>query len=1195
MRVARRWMQWLRIAFLIFALPSLAAAQNTATLRGTVTDSSGGVMPGATVTVTNAGTKEARTAVSDDRGGFVFSGLFTGTYQLKVELQGFKTYEASNIVLSPNDTRGQDVQLEVGALNEVVSVTSSPEIIQTESGAREGLLRAEQIDNLSVIGRSSLELLRILPGVVSPDNSAFESVSFGGGANNTQGYTVNGIRSSGNTVSLDGSSLIDIGSNSGVIVTLNNDMVQEVKVQSSNFPAEFGSSGMSISAVTKSGTSQFHGTLYDYVRHYKVAANDRSNSIAGIEKPKSDYKFPGVNVGGPILIPGTGFNRDRNKAFFFVGFEAQRQQIDNGARFGVVPTLKQRQGDFSEFLTANGQNLNQSVGPVLIPQGFPGAGTPAPNANLAPYTHPLGRVLANLYPAPNYSDPNNRYNYVFSQLAPTNRTDLKMRFDYNISNNTKAFVRVAIEGEDAENARGIWWGASDVAIPSPDVGSNKGRSYAGTVVTVLSPTMTNEALVSFSRLRLDDRYKDPAAMRLDTYGVDFTHTFPGASPYIPGVVPNWGGGVSNMWSAANDMYAHNDELTFQDKLTKILGAHSLKFGATLQRLQKQQNFNNNEESYLVFAPSWTSGSTGNAVGDILTGRITSMIAGTESPDGEYRMWNFDLFAQDSWKLRPNLTLEYGVRGGYWTNNRELLGRGGYFDPSLYNPNLGSMFTDSTLSRINGICYVDTGCADEGILGNRDPFIMPRVNFAWNVDGQGNNVIRGGYGMYYNRNMGNVEYENTLKYPPYSYSEIGTDASAGSTYGGGVGLNYDTAREATLATRASSFNINTLSPNSFTFPKTHSFSISYARRIPFDQIFEVAYVGTRGRDLVSRVNINAVPEGALLRGTTGNADLSNPVHRAALDDAAINRFRPYPTNREIRQFDYEGESNYNSMQLTLSRQTSRRLQYFFTYTLSRTKGTLGDEYRNRDPFNESRTYGIRAEDRTHIFNVSWNSYLPDPIDGNPVLAGILNGWQLSGISTVASGIPIWLGFSGPAGNADISQAYYGTGDTVLLTAQGNQSIGGLAPVYTCDPRMGGTKLGEKLFDINCIGVPAFGEVGEVLPPYDLRTPTRMNHDITLFKNFEIKGSQRIQFRVGVFNIFNNAFATTAVAREDLDLTLDTVCNRTVDNVPNGVGGTANGVCDPTGGFSFTSNTIANFGKINLLRGRRVVEFALKYYF
>ena len=362
------------------------------------------------------------------------------------------------------------------------------------------------------------------------------------------------------------------------------------------------------------------------------------------------------------------------------------------------------------------------------------------------------------------------------------------------------------------------------------------------------------------------------------------------------------------------------------------------------------------------------------------------------------------------------------------------------------------------------------------------------------------------------------------------------------------------------------------------------------------MLEVAYVGTRGRDLVSQVNSNVVPEGALLRGTVGNADLTNPVHRVALDANAINRFRPFQAHSALDYYDFEGDSDYNSMQLTLSRQTSSRLQYFVTYTLSRTEGTLGDEYRNRNPFNAARTYGVRQEDRTHVFNVSWNALLPDPIKegGNGFAKGLLNGWQLSGISTVASGTPIWLGFGGPAGGASISQSYYGTPDIVNLTENG-VSGNGLTPVYTCDPRAGGTKVGEKLFDINCIGFPAFGEVGEVIPPYDLRTPTRSNHDITLFKNFAIHGDQKIQFRMGVFNVFNRAFATTAVTRSDLDLTLESVCNRTVDNVPNGVGGTVNGVCDPTAGFSFSQNSINNFGKINIMRGRRIIEFALKYYF
>ena len=205
---------------LILLTSGTAAGQaTTATLRGNVQDSTGAVLPGATVTVTNVGVRATQTAVTDARGQYQFAALFPGTYELKVEIAGFKTYEQKGITLSPCDNRGIDVKLDIGQQTETVTVTGEREIIQTQTGAREGVLTAGQIDNLSIIGRSSLELLRILPGVVSPDQAAMESVSFGGGANNTQGYTVNGIRSSANTVQLDGSSLIDIGSNSGVIVT----------------------------------------------------------------------------------------------------------------------------------------------------------------------------------------------------------------------------------------------------------------------------------------------------------------------------------------------------------------------------------------------------------------------------------------------------------------------------------------------------------------------------------------------------------------------------------------------------------------------------------------------------------------------------------------------------------------------------------------------------------------------------------------------------------------------------------------------------------------------------------------------------------------------------------------------------------------------------------------------------------------
>ena len=1192
------------LSALLLSSATAWAQGSTATIRGAITDPTGAVLPGATVTATNTGTQAVQTTVSDARGQYLLTGLFAGTYDLKVELSGFKTYEQKAIAVAPNDSRGIDVRLDVGQQAETVTVTSQQEVIQTETAARGGLITAKQIENLSVIGRSALELLRILPGVVAEFNQG-ESVSFGGGGNNTQGYTVNGIRSSGNTVQLDGSSLIDIGSNSGVIVSLNNDMVQEVKVQSANFAAEFGTGGMNVSGVTKSGTSKFRGSFYDYWRDHRFAANDRSNSITLTPKPQSTYQYPGGNIGGPITF-GDSYTKNKDRLFFFVAYEAQRQKVDSGSSFTRTLSPAMKNGDFSELLANRGSNLN-SIPQLRIPRGYPNAGEPAPNNDMRPYLTATGRYFGSLYPDPNHNDPNNLYNYVYSRLEPTNRWDFKSRFDWNISGNTKAYVRIAQEKETVESPRGVWWAPADVvALPTPNVGENRGRSYAGNVVTVLSPTMTNEVLVSYSRLTLDNRFQNPELLRQGAGGITFRGIFTPdqSSPYLPtDLLHGWGGNgqIGNLWAKANDVYAHNDSLQFSNKFTKLAGAHGLKFGISIERGQKQQNFENKEAGELWFGTDNDTG-TGHSGADMLTGRVGQFTQGTARkgnpspgmPFGEWRYWNVDAFAQDNWKVRPNLTIDYGVRFGYWTNNAELGGSGGYFDPNLYDPTKGAFTDPGTWLQVNGECYVATGCAPAGILDNRSPFALPRVNVAWNIDGEANNVLSGGYGIFYNRNMGNVEYNNTLRLAPNSY-QVATDFWAGGSYGNGVGLTYDTISNATLANRIGSLSINSLTKDSFTWPKTHSFSLNYARRIPWNQVAEVSYVGSRGRDLVSRSNGNVMPFGAMSSGTFRGIDLSNPINRVAVASESSNlaTFRRFNALNGITMYDFKGESTFDSMQVTLSRQTGRRLQYFVAYTFGRSKGTLGGEYSIIDPYDPKRTYGILNEDRTHVLNVSWNAFMPDGATGvmnNPIGRGLLNGWQISGISSMASGVPLRLSFSGAAAGNGIAAAYFGTADVV---GPSNTGGNGLSPSYTCDPRLGGVDVGEKILDINCISVPAFGELGDLVPPYNVRTPTRFNHDVTLFKNFTIKGEQKIQFRVGAFNVFNQAFANPFIGN-DINLTLDTVCNVSVPNVPNGNGGTVT-ACDPTRGFTYTPQTLANFGKINLKRGRRVVEFVLKYYF
>ncbi len=1181
------------LGLLVFLAASTGFAQMAGSIRGEVSDASGAVVPGATVTLTNEGTKGSRNLVTDAKGNYFFAAVQPGSYTLTVEIPGFKSVEKKGLRMSSNETAGMDFTLEVGAQTERIEVTAERELIQTETGAREGLIRAEQIDNLSIISRSPMELLRILPGVVAPDARELESVSNGGGANNTGGYSVNGVRGSNNVVTLDGSRMIDVGSNSGLIIAPNTDFVAEVKVQSSNYAAEFGSGGIQVSAVTKGGSSEFHGTAYTYLRHHSVAANDRSNSIAGVEKPKSKYLYPGANISGPILIPGTDFNKNRDKAFFFLGVEGWRQNVDTGSHFAVVPTVNQRKGLFNDY--QGGQNLNQGT-TLNIPGGFPGAGTPAPNGDLSPYITKMGQVMMNQYPAPNYRDPNNRYNYVYSALQEQNTNQITLRLDYNFSDTTKAYVRLAQDDGTVQNNRGLWWGGSDYELPTSVMNDQLGRSVSLNLTSVLSPTTTNEFIFSYSKLKLDNTHADESKIDLDALGLSGYQGFFGSqSTFVPAIY-SWGQSLGNLWdpSDQHNVFAYNSSLQFADNFTKVLNTHALKIGVSVVKDNKHQNFQNGANTAVTLGAGWIPGTTGNDYGDLLVGRLAQVDSGTALFAGNWDAWNYDGYLQDSWKIKKNFTLEYGVRVSKWINNTETGSLGAVFLPQNYDRNAGT-FLDADKKYVNGVSYAALGQVDKGLVPNQPLMIMPRVNFAWDITGNGDMVVRGGVGTFYNRQMGNADYD-VLRVAPNGYS-TSIDAYAGESLGP-YGLTWDTVKLVDPLNRIGRIGVSSINPDSDPYPRIYSTSLSVAKRLPAQNILEVGYVGTFGRHLLNRSQHNVIQPGALSSGVIGNSDLSIPVNRVALSSDVITAQRPYPALSEVRWWEFKGYSNYHSLQATLSRQTGRRLQYFVAYTFSKALGSSysNGEYDNLDPFDVSKNYGVLRYDRTHILNLSYNYMFPDITKKGGILGSLVNGWQLSGITTYASGNPYNVTFTGDLASTSTTQAWYGTPDGIAyrISDQFGSANGTVAPLLTCDPRLGGTSVGEKVLDVGCIGIPAFGQTGDNIAPYYIRLPSRMNWDITLFKNFAIgQGGKKLQFRAGFFNIFN--MAAPSLNSQDVDLALQTTCNVRVNGVPNGAGGTADNVCDPTQGFSLTDNTIQNFGKIILQRGHRVIEFALKFYF
>ncbi len=1240
---------------------SLAQTTGSATLRGVVKDPNGAVVSSATVTLTNLRTSSERKTKTTSEGNYAFAALDPGAYDLKVEAAGFKALSQTGIMLSPSDNRGLDLTLEVGATSETVTISGTIEEIKTETGERSNTIKASQIENLSIISRSSLELLRILPGVVAPDASTYQIVGFG----DASAYTVNGQRGFNNNISVDGSRVIDIGCNCGSIVSLNNDMVQEVTVQTSNYAAEHGNSGVQIVGTTKSGGRDFHGSAYTYVRHDALAANDRfrnyikaqdPNSLAA-QKPVGRFYYPGGNISGPLTLPKKvfgplgGFNEGRDKLFFFVGFEYQKQDFSAPPKINVVPTLKQRQGDFSELL---GKSILNQGSTVKIPGGFTNAGQNAPNNNLAPYIHPFGKALLNLYPLPNFNDPTGRYNYIANPIQFQNRKDLKMRFDYKASDNTNLYVRITRERELQDGAYGIWWGPSTYELPTHNVSQNLGRSVAVGLTKVISPTMTNEVVFSGSKLKLDNDYADPNKVKLSTLGLDnlklpFDQRFGRQSQNVPLSLISWSQG--QLWSpGTNPIFAWNDSFSITDNLSKVVGAHTLKFGALVEQGNKKQNFQDTSEGQLVMN-QWTGNSTGNDWGDLLVGQFGEIGHSVRIPNGNFRFYNYEFYGQDSWKLRPNFTLEYGLRLSYMRLNEERKGFDILFSPSAYQRGAG-YYINGDPFRPNGVLSAARGEIPKGAIDNPPLLWAPRLNFAWDVFGNANLVIRGGAGIFYNRVMGNFQYDATLRSPvngnvAANITEGTTIPGTKTTFAQLGGLTFNNVHLADpLRLASGGGDIISPDPNSNHVQTTYTMSLSIAKRLPFQSVLEVGYVGTLGRHLASRLPINKVPLGALLSGNvpgdpgsaisflanpncdpnkpgdcrivtqTGvKADLTNPLHRLALDGGAVNKFRPYPDMNYIRYNQYTGTSNYHSLQVTLSRQLGKALQFFGTYTFSKALGTTAQDYADLDPIDvRGRTYGVLDYDRTHVFNLSYNYYVPDLARGsfkNPFTSGLLNGWQLSGITTFSSGTPVRLRFTGQIQGMGI--AYFGS--DAFASASGS-ATGAIAPVFLKDPRLDGSKVGERVLDLSAIGIPGVGVTGPTISPFYIRTPNQSNWDLSLFKNFKVTESKTLQFRAGFFNLFNQAFPkridATNASNSDVFYTLETECvartpaNLTITNAdgsktnftqtfPNGLGGTAQGICDPTKGFRFTSDTQNRFGQILTKRGQRVIELALKFTF
>lgn len=1157
-----------------------------ATLTGIVTDPSGAVVGNVKITLRNAESGDARETVTDSQGYYTFASVPVGTYNLTISAPGFQTFQENTIALGGGEKRNVNAALQVGSTNQTVEVSGTADIVTpVDSGEKANTLTTKQLENYVQVGSNAAEYLKIMPGFGNSNGvsnkSNYSGQTIGINANGDSGsqsplnnaFSYNGLP--GNTLDIvaDGAHVSDPGCNCDTPVNPNSDFLQEFKVLASNFSAENQKGPMVITSVTKAGGSGFHGNAFFSARNYATNANDAYSNSLGIKQPQDKYYYPGGSVGGPVIVPGTRFNHDRNKLFFFTGYEYYYQVLDTGNLTATVPTAGLINGNFSPSELAKlGAKTASGNPPGKINQPWPNGQMPA---NLI---DPNMQALMKLYPAPN-ADPNvtGGYNYVQSEIFNQNNYQWTTRADYNVSDNTKIFVRYNMQRETQQFPVGLWWrNGSQVPYPTPVEGKNKSDSVTGTLTHVFSPTMTNEAVFAYTFVGFPNVFQNPAKVDRKKVGYNDPTLFNNGVSQIPSfgsfgneaaLIFNPGGFEAGGPSAG--LYANKYMPSVSDTVTKVWGTHTAKAGFFYEWIRNAQPANNYSNGLMQFVPSNNTAFTyGDAYADELAGNLSSYQEQNFNRLNDISYHTYEGFIQDSWKVNSKLTVEFGLRMTHFTPWSDDIGYGySIFNPSLYNAaNNGACASGPTFCGF--LWHSRNSSVPLGGFPTRTLFWQPRFGLAYDLFGKGKTVLRGGWGRFY--------------YHSGQFTS-GLDTSAGSE---GITLSPSSignkrllaSQLNTIAFQAVPSTPSAVDRHDDKQPFTDSYSFTISQRTPWSGLLEVAYVGNQSQDLQSNggygSNINLVPYGALFSN-------ANP------GTATADNYRPYRGYSDLNQAANNLYSNYNALQVTWAHQASRATIQL-GYTLGKSLGivgngtTLGSYGATLDPFNLGDNYGVQAGDRRHIFSSVYSVNLPSPAHGNKILAGAVNGWQLSGITQWQSGANLTGNTGGYNFGMQLNGAILPGTQNIVNPGGGsngipinNQSILGtnaiqLNPILTCNPTK--NLASHQYINGNCFAVPTqIGQNGPTVLPA-IYGPAFFNSDLGLFKNFLIRESMKLQLRVQAQNFLNHPLYSFPNAN---NLTLQ--------------------FNQASPGSTSIPQTNQSFGYTQFKQGQRIVEFVAKFYF
>jgi len=1148
-----------QVAILFSSAPAWAQ-QTSGSISGTVLDSQGAAVPGAIVRVRDRSQGTVREGVTSESGNFVFTPLQPGSWDLTVEAGGFRTYEAQNITLFTSDRLNlPNIVLQVGAASESITVEASAAQIQTQSSERAGIITGSQTVNLALNGRNFVDLLKTVPGA------------------NADTQSVNGLRPDMNNLTLDGVTAIDTGNNGTGLVRLNVDAIAEFKVITNSQQAEFGrSAGSTISVVTKAGSREFHGVAYTFRRHESWNANTWRNNFEG--RPRAIFRLdnPGFNLSGPVLLPKLSYNRNRDKLFFFVAGDYERRQQPEAVRSVTVPTALQRAGNFSQTREADGR-------PVIIRDPLTSA--PFPGNIISPARfHPDGQAILNFYPAPNVEGvPNFNYQTQFS--GRNNNRQWIVRGDWNVTDRNKVYVRWIDNYRDSIAPYGTLTTTNNLGLGAFDTSTPNG-SIMVNLTTIITPTLTNEFITGRSFNQLNSIPVDDAWTRRRA-GINFRPLFPDVDKL--GIIPNMTyGGVPN--PPVTDFrgipyYNFNPTFDVTDNLAKVFSKHLVKGGFYFTRSVKDQIANQNQLYGLISFGRDTNnpGDTNWAFSNALLGNYQTYTQANNWPLASYRFFNVEWYLQDNWKIRNDLTIDFGVRFMYLQPQYEASNLLATFNPSLYDPAQRVTLYEAVGTGVNrrarnpltgelhpavligaivpGYGNIDNGVIQAGVNGypralydDRGVHYAPRVGIAWRPFGQQNTVVRAGGGIFYDRFLGNPTF-TLLSNPPVTrqpqlfYGNLSTISSAAQTNFPVTVRGFDRGGY---------------------LPTVINYNITIQQALPKGILLDVGYVASLGRHLLALTPLNTPAYGSAWLPENQDPTLGAPRFDGNTT-LPINFTRPYIGYGDISITNFGASSNYHSLQVSANKRLSKGLEFGVNYTWSRALGTADGNGDGLHLFDERKAnYGLLAFDRGQVLiaNYTWN--LPGLSTAlgtkNPLVRGVFDGWALSGITTMSVGAP-----------ADISYSITGVAGAVLNRRITGSEALAPRPVFTASPRLPGSERSySRQVDATVVRTAARGSVGMDSGVRPIRSPGIHNWDVSVFKNINIGSeSRRLQFRLEMFNAFNQAqfsdFARGAIFDP---------AGASITNLPTALGG---------GGGPF------GFGALTTSRDPRIIQMALKFYF